>query len=63
MRRGLVWVYKRPDAVEALIDYYTRIAIAYGECAIDEGADAIQLCVDYGNKNGPGSPRRCSGGS
>ena len=53
LRRVLVWVYKRPDVVEALIDYYTRVAIAYGECAIDEGADAIQLCVDYGNKNGP----------
>jgi hypothetical protein len=53
LRRVLVWVYKRPDVVEALIDYYTRIAIAYGECAIDEGADAIQLCVDYGSKCGP----------
>jgi len=53
LKKVLVWVYKRPDVVEALIDYYTRIAIAYGEYAIDEGADAIQLCVDYGNKNGP----------
>jgi len=58
LKKVLVWVYKRPDVVEALIDYYTRIAIAYGEYAIDEGADAIQLCVDYGNKNGPWlSPR------
>jgi hypothetical protein len=59
LKRVLVWVYKRPDVVEALIDYYTRIAIAYGECSIDEGADAIQLCVDYGSKSGPWlSPRR-----
>jgi uroporphyrinogen-III decarboxylase len=49
----LIWVYKRPDAVEALINYHTNIAIEYGKYAIDEGADAIQLCVDYGNQNGP----------
>jgi hypothetical protein len=53
LKKVLIWVYKRPDVVKALIDYYTRIAITYGEYAIDEGADAIQLCVDYGNKNGP----------
>ena len=56
LRRVLVWTYKRPDVVEALIGYYTRIAIEYGKAAIDEGADAIQLCVDYGNKNGPWLP-------
>ncbi|NHV98988.1 MAG: hypothetical protein HA496_04980 [Thaumarchaeota archaeon] len=53
LRHVLVWVYRRPDAVEALINYHTEIAIEYGKYAIDEGADAIQLCVDYGNKNGP----------
>ena len=53
LRRDLVWAYKRSDVVEALIDFFTRVAIAHGEYAIDEGADAIQLCVDYGNKNGP----------
>ncbi len=53
LRRVLVWVYKRPDVVEALIDYFTRAAIEVGRWAIDEGADAVQMCVDYGNKNGP----------
>ncbi len=53
LKHVLVWVYRRPDAVEALINYHTEIAIEYGRYAIDEGADAIQLCVDYGNKNGP----------
>ncbi|MEM2057179.1 MAG: uroporphyrinogen decarboxylase family protein [Thermoproteota archaeon] len=53
LKHVLVWVYKRPDAVEALINYHTKAAIEYGKYAIDEGADAIQLCVDYGNKNGP----------
>lgn len=53
LKHVLVWVYRRPDAVEALINYHTRIAIEYGKYAIDEGADAIQLCVDYGNQNGP----------
>ncbi|MEM1510115.1 MAG: uroporphyrinogen decarboxylase family protein [Thermofilaceae archaeon] len=56
LRKVLVWAYKRPDVVEAIISYYTRIAIEYGKAAIDEGADAIQLCVDYGNKNGPWLP-------
>lgn len=56
LRRVLIWVYRRPDVVEALIDYYTRVAIEYGRAAIDEGADAIQLCVDYGSKNGPWLP-------
>jgi len=53
LKHVLIWVYRRPDAVEALINYYTNIAIEYGKYAIDEGADAIQLCVDYGNQNGP----------
>jgi hypothetical protein len=53
LKHVLIWVYRRPDAVEALINYYTNIAIEYGNYAIDEGADAIQLCVDYGNQNGP----------
>ena len=53
LKHVLVWVYRRPDAVEALIDYHTKVALEYGKYAIDEGADAIQLCVDYGNKNGP----------
>lgn len=53
LKHVLVWIYKRPDAVEAIINYNTEVAIEYGKAAIDEGADAIQLCVDYGNKNGP----------
>jgi len=48
LRHVLVWMRRRPDAVEAIIDYYTRLAIEYGKAAIDEGADAIQMCVDYG---------------
>jgi uroporphyrinogen decarboxylase len=53
LKHVLIWVYRRPDAVEALINHHTEAAIEYGKYAIDEGADAIQLCVDYGNKNGP----------
>ncbi|MBO3831839.1 MAG: hypothetical protein FGF51_00425 [Candidatus Brockarchaeota archaeon] len=53
LKHVLIWIYKRPDAVEALINHNTDIAIEYGRWAIDEGADAIQLCVDYGNQNGP----------
>lgn len=48
-----MWVYTHPEAVEALIDFYTRKAIEIGKWAIDEGADAIQLCVDYGHKTEP----------
>jgi len=53
LKHVLLWVYRRPDAVEALINHNTDVAIEYGKWAIDEGADAIQLCVDYGNQNGP----------
>lgn len=53
LKHVLLWVYRRPDAVEALINHNTDVAIEYGRWAIDEGADAIQLCVDYGNQNGP----------
>ncbi|NHV98996.1 MAG: hypothetical protein HA496_05020 [Thaumarchaeota archaeon] len=53
LKHVLIWVYRRPDAVEALINHNTDVAIEYGKWAIDEGADAIQLCVDYGNQNGP----------
>ncbi|MEM2931146.1 MAG: uroporphyrinogen decarboxylase family protein, partial [Thermoproteota archaeon] len=53
LKHVLIWVYRRPDAVETLINYHTKVALEYGKYAIDEGADAIQLCVDYGNKNGP----------
>jgi len=53
LRHVLRWMYTRPDVVEALIDYYTRLAVEVGKRAIDEGADAVQMCVDYGNKNGP----------
>ncbi|MEM3945669.1 MAG: uroporphyrinogen decarboxylase family protein, partial [Candidatus Micrarchaeia archaeon] len=53
LKHVLIWIYKRPDVVETIINYYTNIAIEYGKYAIDEGADAIQLCVDYGNQNGP----------
>jgi hypothetical protein len=56
LKHVLIWIYRRPDAVEALINYHTQIAIEYGKYAIDEGADAIQLCVDYGNQNGPWMP-------
>ncbi|MEM2088259.1 MAG: uroporphyrinogen decarboxylase family protein [Thermoproteota archaeon] len=53
LRHVLVWVYTHPEAVEALIDFNTKHAIEVGKWAIDEGADAIQLCVDYGHKTGP----------
>jgi len=48
LKHVLVWMRKRPDAVKAIIDYYTKLAIEYGKAAIDEGAAAIQMCVDYG---------------
>ncbi|MEM2850075.1 MAG: uroporphyrinogen decarboxylase family protein, partial [Candidatus Bathyarchaeia archaeon] len=38
---------------EALIDLNTKYALEVGRWAIDEGADAIQMCVDYGHKLGP----------
>jgi len=47
------WVYTRPDVVEALIDVFTRQAIERGRTAIDLGADAILMCVDYGHSSGP----------
>ena len=53
LRHVLTWMYRRPEVVEALIQRFTREAIEVGKWAIDEGADAIQLCVDYGNKRGP----------
>ncbi|RLE97899.1 MAG: hypothetical protein DRJ96_02575 [Thermoprotei archaeon] len=53
LRHVLRWMYTRPDVVEALIRRYTRWAVEVGRRAIDEGADAVQMCVDYGNKNGP----------
>lgn len=42
LKHVLIWAYRRPDAVEALINHHTKAAIEYGKCAIDEGADAIQ---------------------
>ncbi|MBS7648693.1 hypothetical protein KEJ17_03480 [Candidatus Bathyarchaeota archaeon] len=53
LRHVLVWMYKRPDVVKAIIDFNTKYALEVGAWAIDEGADAIQMCVDYGNKRGP----------
>ncbi|MEM2913418.1 MAG: uroporphyrinogen decarboxylase family protein, partial [Candidatus Bathyarchaeia archaeon] len=53
LRHVLVWMYKRPEIVKALIEFNTRYALELGSWAIDEGADAIQMCVDYGNKLGP----------
>lgn len=49
----LSWMHTKPDLVEALIRKMTLHAIGVGNIAIDEGADAILMCVDYGNKNGP----------
>ncbi|MBS7617028.1 hypothetical protein KEJ25_00175, partial [Candidatus Bathyarchaeota archaeon] len=53
LKHVLIWMYKRPDVVEALIEFNTKYALEVGKWAIDEGADAIQMCVDYGNKIGP----------
>jgi len=49
----MTWMYTRPDVVEALIGAYTSQAIKIGRAAIDEGADAILMCVDYGHATGP----------
>jgi len=53
LKHVLIWMYKRPDAVKALIEFNVKYALDVGKWAIDEGADAIQMCVDYGNKLGP----------
>lgn len=53
LKHVLIWIYKHPDVVEALIDLNTKYALEVGRWAIDEGADAIQMCVDYGHKLGP----------
>ncbi len=49
----LLWMRTRRDVVRSLIDYHTRFAIELGKAAIDEGADAILMCVDYGHAKGP----------
>jgi len=49
----LKWMFTKPYVVRALINHYTRFAIELGKRALDEGADAIMMCVDYGHSKGP----------
>ncbi len=51
--KALQWMYTRPGLVEALLDSLTSTAIESGETALDEGADGILMCVDYGHSRGP----------
>lgn len=53
LKHVLLWMRRRPDVVEALINRHTTSAIQLGEAAIDNGADAIMMCVDYGLGAGP----------
>jgi len=53
LRHVLLWMRRRPEVVDAVIDRNTSHAIRLGEAAIDDGADAILMCVDYGLSDGP----------
>jgi len=48
LRHVLLWMNRRPEVVDALLGMHTTQAIQLGEGAIDAGADAILMCVDYG---------------
>lgn len=53
MLHVLRWMRTKPSLVRKIIDHYTDIAISYGKAALDFGADAIMMCVDYGYSRGP----------
>lgn len=51
-------MYTDPDLVETLIVAMSERAIEIGKAAIDEGANGILMCVDYGYSNGLWMPPR-----
>jgi hypothetical protein len=53
LKHILLWMRTRPEVVDAVLDKHTTYAIRLGEDAIEAGADAILMCVDYGLKDGP----------
>lgn len=48
LRHVLLWMNRRPEVVDALLNMHTANAVRLGEGAIEAGADAILMCVDYG---------------
>jgi len=53
LRAVLKWMYTDPELVRRIINLYTDLAIQMGVQALEEGADAILMCVDYGYSKGP----------
>ncbi|MEM2904418.1 MAG: uroporphyrinogen decarboxylase family protein [Candidatus Bathyarchaeia archaeon] len=53
LQNVLQWMYTQPSLVEDMLDSFTSAAVRLGEAALDEGADAILMCVDYGHSGGP----------
>lgn len=53
LRNVLQWMYTRPGLVDDLLDSLTSAAIQSGQVALEDGADAILMCVDYGHARGP----------
>jgi len=52
LRCVLKWMYTDPSVPKRLIDAYTDLAVKIGVQAIEEGADAVLMCVDYGYSRG-----------
>ncbi len=48
----LKWMYTNPSLPKKLIDTYTDLAVKVGVMALEEGADGILMCVDYGYSGG-----------
>ena len=48
----LKWFYLYSDVAKELIQFYADITIERGKAAIDEGADGVQICEDYGFEDG-----------
>ena len=53
MTEGLKWFHTHPDIIKDLLKLYTELTIEVGKVAIDYGTDGVQICEDYGYKNGP----------
>jgi len=49
-------MYTNPQLVERLLTAMSDRAIEVGKAALDEGADGILMCVDYGYSGGPWMP-------
>jgi len=53
LRHVLLWMRTRPEVVDAVLNKHAAYAVRLGEAAMEAGADAILMCVDYGLKDGP----------